>query len=65
MVNVHARCNQVLPMRDAILMDDEVKRIGPTPGFQDEMLVEIFPPAASVRSKKSGSWFTRKNFRFR
>ena len=62
MVNMHARRDQVLPMRDAILVNDEVKRIGPGPGFQDEMLVEVFAPGRFATIEEIGLLVHEKEF---
>ena len=65
MVNVDARRDQFLPMRDAILADDEVNGIGAVPRLQDEILVQVFFLRRGALVEEIGFLVHEKNFRLK
>ena len=42
MINVDAVSDQLSPIRNALLVDDEIDRVGSVPGFEKKMLIEVF-----------------------
>src|SRR5882762_9064563 len=47
-VNVDAVRDQMPPVRNAILVDDEIDRIRSVPRFEDKIFIQIFVPGGGV-----------------
>ena len=63
-INVDAIGDQLPPVCEPILFDDEIDRVRSIPGFEDEMFVEIFVLRRGIFFEEPGELVHEKEFLF-